>query len=115
MVLGGGKGEYPATNLSIIPDVRLSTQRLPPLGFSGVAAVTTDLAGATSGAEGKPVHRPSALFHELAENYYRTEKHQQYRQAHPAATQREMRFRSQRPELNQYTLGAGPYRRVLRR
>ena len=55
------------------------------------------------------------LFHELAENYFRTEKQQQYREAHPGAIERENRLRSQRPELNEYAFGAGRFRKVVDR
>jgi len=111
--LGGGKGELIATNVSTTPDNRIKSQQLPPAGFSGVAGVFSGLTGVASGMNGEPAHRPSALFHELAENYLRTEKLMQWKEAHPGAIERENLLRSQRPELNQYLLGAGTYRRVI--
>jgi hypothetical protein len=109
--LGGAKGERIAFNVSKTPDDRPGIDVRPPAGFAGVAGIFSGIESAAKGADGRPGHRPSALFHELAENYLRTEKVQQYKEAHPGAIAREQLLRSQRPELNQYLLGAGIYSR----
>jgi hypothetical protein len=113
ITLGGGRGEHIAINISITPDDRLRTQIRPPDGFDGVVGVFSNLEDVTTGKDGRPPHRPSALFHELAENYLKTVKQQQYKDAHPGAIVREEILRSQRPELRRYLLGAGVYTRRI--
>jgi len=115
IILGSGKGEFVGFNASTTPDDRPGVSYRPVVGFDGVAGV---FAGAASAAnftatDDRPIHRPSILFHELAENYLRTEAKQQYREAHPGANERERRLRAQRPELNNFAFGGGPFRREV--
>lgn len=114
IVLGGGPREHLAFNVSVTPDNRIKSQVLPPAGFSGVAGVFSGLTDVASDVNGEPAHRPSTLFHELAENYLRTEKSMQWKEAHSGAIGWENLLRSQRPELSQYLLGAGRYYRIKR-
>jgi hypothetical protein len=76
-----------------------------------MSGVFSDAAKASTSPDGRPIHRPSLLFHELAENYLKTEKTMQYLDAHKGAIDRELIFRTQRPDLNKYALGAGPISR----
>jgi RHS repeat-associated protein len=115
VTLGRGLGEFAAKNISENKDHRSGAPLLPPGGFSGITGISPDFEQIMISKDGLPTHRPSALFHELAENYYRTEKMKQYRDAHALAIRDEIRLRSQRPELNHYGFGAGPYSRDTRR
>lgn len=117
VILGNGEGQFIGFNASITPDVRPGVSYKPTGGFQGVAGVFIDVESSpnVTATDGRPVHRPSMLFHELAENYLRTDEKQQYKQAHPGAIERENRLRSQRPELNKYAFGAGRFRKVIHR
>ncbi|MCZ7651661.1 MAG: RHS repeat-associated core domain-containing protein [Thermoanaerobaculia bacterium] len=109
IALGTAAGKRLTFNVSTTPDTRQAQQLLPPIGFAGVAGVFAGIADVATGVDSEPAHRPSALFHELAENYLRTEKMMQWKEAHPGAIERENRLRSQRPEFRHYVLGAGMY------
>ncbi|HET8796424.1 MAG TPA: RHS repeat-associated core domain-containing protein, partial [Thermoanaerobaculia bacterium] len=79
-----------------------------PAGYDGAVGLFSDYPKISVGADGRPVSRALVLFHELAENYHRTEKLQQYVASHQNAIQRESILRQQQPQLNQFTFGSGP-------
>lgn len=112
--LGPGTNDYLVMNLSVTKDDRPARQLLPPAGFHGAVGIFAGISG-VYGAEGRPVHRASILFHELAENYAKTEKRQQYGPAHSDAIVREIYLRMQHPGLERFGFGAGPYVRRLGR
>ncbi|MEA2238177.1 MAG: hypothetical protein QOC81_2901 [Thermoanaerobaculia bacterium] len=81
---------------------------LPP-GFDGAVGIYSGFSSIATGKGGLPVSMSMLLFHELAENYYRTDKAKQYVESHQNAITRENLLRVQRPELNQYSHGSGVY------
>jgi hypothetical protein len=109
-------GTYQVVNLSktVRIDIPLSSNRPLPSGYDGAVGIFSGYAQIAVGADGRPVSRPLVLFHELAENYERSEKMKQYVDSHKNAVQRESILRVQQPQLNQYTLGSGPNQVTLK-
>lgn len=92
------------------------TQHLPANGLDGAVGLFSGYASiaASDGQGGKPVSRAMTFFHELAENYHRTEKLKQYKESHQEAITRENILRSQRTALNQFSHGSGPNKTTLK-
>ena len=107
-----------AMNLSRTEDQRLTsrglTQRLPPEGFDGIVGVGLNADSVRTGkVDGLPASRTLIVFHELMENFHKTAGGQQYAPAHAAASRAEEALRAERPELEAFAFGAGPYTRRL--
>lgn len=95
-------------------DIPVSSNSPLPPGYDGAVGIFSGYPQIAVGADGRPVSRPLVLFHELAENYQRTEKIKQYLDSHKNAIQRESILRVQQPQLNQFTLGSGPNQVTLK-
>jgi RHS repeat-associated protein len=87
-------------------DVPASMNAQLPAGYDGAVGIFSGYAGIATGKDGRPVSLALSLFHELAENYHRTEKVQQYLASHANAKEREAVLRRQRPDFNQYSPGS---------
>lgn len=109
LVFGDRMKTNQIVNLSTNPRTDIPARlNLPlPAGYDGAVGVYEGYDKISVGGDGKPVSRALVLFHELAENYQRTEKLKQYQVSHQTAIQREYTLRQQQPQLSQYTLGAG--------
>jgi hypothetical protein len=90
-------------------DIPPSLNRPLPPGFDGAVGIFSGFSSIAKSDSGKPISMAMLLFHEMAENYYRTEKAMQYKQSHQQAINEENLYRSQRPSLNSVAPGWGIY------
>ena len=109
---------FPIQNLSTTADPRGNKQTLPPNGFDGIVGIFSSMAETrleNVGTKKNPVigTRPANLgaiaFHELTENFFKTNSGLQYQPAHDLAIGAERALRRERPELESFAFGAGPF------
>jgi RHS repeat-associated protein len=110
LMFGPRMGDNRVVNLSTTArtDIPPALNLPLPEGFDGAVGIYRDYASIAVGQDGRPVSRAMLLFHEMAENYHRTEKIKQYLESHQNAITRENLLRLQRPDLDRFAPGAGP-------
>ena len=103
-------------NLSVTPDNRPGYHDKPPSGFDAFVAIGGDIESflkedSRISGQSRPVDLDLIGFHEMVEAYFRTHTNLQYKASHGLAIRAEQILRDERPELDDFAFGAGPYRR----